>query len=380
MYENTGARAHVMAAELIDAGVDVAGVYKRLYEDMPFAKLELLSRALAHVERYDDGALTIARLTRDDFRCAGAEESYSEGVIDHLRSVAGTKVAAISRELLADGNAHRPQEGLAARHRRRHRRQRDRARRAAAATAAPPASRRSSPTRTSSSSCASRSPRSCSPPDAPANRIPQGAGTARMRPMDGMILCDKPEGASSHDEVLRVRRALAGAKTGHAGTLDPFATGLLLVLVGRATRIARYILTLPKTYVTTARYGAMSSTGDPDGEIVQTGRVPPDPPPMPTGEIRQRPPAYSAIRIAGVRAYERRAARGGGRDARANRPRPSLRAALARGRRARRLRDRMRQRHLHPLARSPSSATPTASRCAARASARGASTPPTARR
>jgi tRNA pseudouridine55 synthase len=123
--------------------------------------------------------------------------------------------------------------------------------------------------------------------------------------MDGMILCDKPEGASSHDEVLRVRRALKGAKTGHAGTLDPFATGLLLVLVGKATRIARYVLTLPKTYVTTARYGALSSTGDPYGEIVQTGRIPPDPPPLPTGAVTQRPPAYSAIRIAGVRAYER---------------------------------------------------------------------------
>ena len=123
--------------------------------------------------------------------------------------------------------------------------------------------------------------------------------------MDGMILCDKPAGVSSHDEVLRVRRALAGAKTGHAGTLDPFATGLLLVLVGRATRIARYVLTLPKTYVTTARYGALSSTGDPDGEIVQTGRIPLDPPPLPTGAVRQRPPAYSAIRVGGVRAYER---------------------------------------------------------------------------
>jgi tRNA pseudouridine55 synthase len=123
--------------------------------------------------------------------------------------------------------------------------------------------------------------------------------------MDGMILCDKPEGASSHDEVLRVRRALRGAKTGHAGTLDPFATGLLLVLAGRATRIARYLLTLPKTYVTTARYGALSSTGDPDGEIVATGRIPPDPPDLPTGDFMQRPPAYSAIRIGGVRAYER---------------------------------------------------------------------------
>jgi tRNA pseudouridine55 synthase len=123
--------------------------------------------------------------------------------------------------------------------------------------------------------------------------------------MDGMILCDKPAGASSHDEVLRVRRALKGAKTGHAGTLDPFATGLLLVLVGRATRIARYVLTLPKTYVTVARFGALSSTGDPGGDIVETGRIPPDPPPLPTGAVRQRPPAYSAIRIAGVRAYQR---------------------------------------------------------------------------
>ena len=174
MYENTGARAHVMAAELIDAGVDVADVYKRLYEDMPFAKLELLARALAHVERYDDGALTFTRLTRDDFRSAGAEESYSEGVIDHLRSVAGTKVAAISRELLADGTRH-------TRSARRSRcappattstSARSRAPGAGAATAAPPASRRSSPTRTSSRSCASRSPPSCSPAAATVGTVP----------------------------------------------------------------------------------------------------------------------------------------------------------------------------------------------------------------
>jgi bifunctional oligoribonuclease and PAP phosphatase NrnA len=102
MYENTGVRAHVMAAELIDAGVDVHGIFRRLYEGMPAGKLELLSRALAHVQRFDDGALTFAQLTRDDFRLAGAEESYSEGIIDHLRSVDGTKVAALARELLDD--------------------------------------------------------------------------------------------------------------------------------------------------------------------------------------------------------------------------------------------------------------------------------------
>src|SRR5215471_1903382 len=123
--------------------------------------------------------------------------------------------------------------------------------------------------------------------------------------MDGIVLCDKPAGRSSHDEVLRVRRALDGAKTGHAGTLDPFATGLLPVLVGKATRIARYLHLLPKTYETVAQLGALSSTGDPTGEITHTGNVPPDPPSLPTGELRQTPPAYSAVRVDGVRAYER---------------------------------------------------------------------------
>jgi phosphoesterase RecJ-like protein len=99
MYENTGVRAHVMAAELIDAGVDVHGIYRRLYEGMPYAKLELLARALAHVQRFDEGRLTFTRLTRDDFSLSGAEDSYSEGIIDHLRSVEGTKVAALAREL-----------------------------------------------------------------------------------------------------------------------------------------------------------------------------------------------------------------------------------------------------------------------------------------
>ena len=123
--------------------------------------------------------------------------------------------------------------------------------------------------------------------------------------MDGMILCDKPAGASSHDEVLRVRRALAGAKTGHAGTLDPFATGLLLVLVGRATKSQRTLMELPKRYEAVARLGATSNTGDTEGEVTETGRIPSDPPPLPTGEIRQRPPAFSAVKIAGERAYLR---------------------------------------------------------------------------
>jgi phosphoesterase RecJ-like protein len=99
MYENTGPRAHEMAAELIEAGVDVQAVYRRLYEETPLAKLTLLALALEKLRRFDSGELTLASLGIEDFERAGAEESLSEGIIDHLRAVQGTKVAALVREL-----------------------------------------------------------------------------------------------------------------------------------------------------------------------------------------------------------------------------------------------------------------------------------------
>ncbi|TML29124.1 MAG: bifunctional oligoribonuclease/PAP phosphatase NrnA [Actinobacteria bacterium] len=114
MYENTGTRAHLMAAELIAAGVDVHEMYRRLYEGIPYGKLELLARALANVERYDDGRLTITRLTASDYAQTGAEENYSEGVVDHLRSVEGTAVAALVRDLLGAERAGRRKVSLRA--------------------------------------------------------------------------------------------------------------------------------------------------------------------------------------------------------------------------------------------------------------------------
>lgn len=127
--------------------------------------------------------------------------------------------------------------------------------------------------------------------------------------MEGVLLIDKPAGMTSHDVVAAVRGRLGGVKTGHAGTLDPFATGLLLVLLGRATKLQSRLMGLPKSYEVTAQLGARSSTGDPEGEIEPTGRIPPDPPPLPVGQIRQRPPVYSAVKVEGQRAY-RRARRG----------------------------------------------------------------------
>jgi len=125
----------------------------------------------------------------------------------------------------------------------------------------------------------------------------------------GVLLIDKPPGVTSHDVVAAVKRALGGPKVGHAGTLDPFATGLLIVLVGPATKAQSRFMSLPKRYETIARLGARSSTGDPEGEITVTGVLPADPPELPTGEVRQRPPRHSAVKVQGQRAY-RRARRG----------------------------------------------------------------------
>ncbi|HTD08398.1 MAG TPA: tRNA pseudouridine(55) synthase TruB [Solirubrobacteraceae bacterium] len=123
--------------------------------------------------------------------------------------------------------------------------------------------------------------------------------------MDGLLLIDKPAGMSSHDVVAVVRRSLGGIRTGHAGTLDPFATGLLLVLIGRATKTQSAMMSLPKRYETVAQLGALSSTGDTEGEITWTRKLPPEQPELPTGELRQRPPVYSAVKIDGERAYKR---------------------------------------------------------------------------
>jgi phosphoesterase RecJ-like protein len=102
MYENASATAHRMAAELIEAGVQPHVVYRELYEDLPFRRLQLLQRALASVERHDDGVLTIAHLTKGDYEATGALETDSEGVVDHMRAVEGTRVAVLVRELLSD--------------------------------------------------------------------------------------------------------------------------------------------------------------------------------------------------------------------------------------------------------------------------------------
>lgn len=125
---------------------------------------------------------------------------------------------------------------------------------------------------------------------------------------DGVLLVDKPAGMTSHDVVALARRSLGTRRVGHAGTLDPFATGLLVLLVGRATRLARFIEDEPKVYDATIQFGSETDTDDLTGDVVRAA----DPPDVSavdagiralTGTIEQLPPAYSAKKVAGQRAY-----------------------------------------------------------------------------
>ncbi|HEX6702212.1 MAG TPA: tRNA pseudouridine(55) synthase TruB [Gaiellaceae bacterium] len=130
--------------------------------------------------------------------------------------------------------------------------------------------------------------------------VPRGLSPA------GLVLVDKPAGPSSF-AIVRDVRSRTGARAGHAGTLDPFATGLLLVLLGRATKLAGRFVGLDKRYVTDVDLTATSSTGDPEGELEP--REPPGPEELEAalarlrGEVELPVPAYSAVKIGGERAY-----------------------------------------------------------------------------
>jgi tRNA pseudouridine55 synthase len=126
--------------------------------------------------------------------------------------------------------------------------------------------------------------------------------------VDGVLLVDKPEGMTSHDVVAVARRALGTRRVGHTGTLDPFATGLLVLLVGHATRLLPYVDGEPKVYEATIRFGVETDTGDPTGVPVREAPLPSptgvaEAVAQLTGPIDQVPPAYSAKQVGGVRAY-----------------------------------------------------------------------------
>jgi tRNA pseudouridine55 synthase len=126
--------------------------------------------------------------------------------------------------------------------------------------------------------------------------------------VSGLLLVDKPAGITSHDVVAIVRRVVGSQRVGHTGTLDPFATGLLVVLVGRGTRLIPYIDGEPKVYDATIRFGSETDTDDATGQTTRESDVPEDAAievaiAKLTGAIDQVPPSYSAKKVAGTRAY-----------------------------------------------------------------------------
>ncbi|HEX9235866.1 MAG TPA: tRNA pseudouridine(55) synthase TruB [Actinomycetota bacterium] len=129
-------------------------------------------------------------------------------------------------------------------------------------------------------------------------------------PPSGLLLIDKPGGSTSHDAVARVRRSLGVRKVGHAGTLDPMATGLLVMGVGRGTRLLRFLGDLPKVYEGSSVLGVETTTLDADGDVTRTAPVNVTPADLLaamsalTGEIEQAPPAYSAVKVGGERLYK----------------------------------------------------------------------------
>ena len=131
-----------------------------------------------------------------------------------------------------------------------------------------------------------------------------------MSDPEGVLLVDKPGGMTSHDVVDVVRRRLGTRKVGHAGTLDPMATGLLVLGVGRATRLLRFLGALPKTYEGTARLGVETTTLDADGEVTAERPVTATEAEIRAamaslvGDSMQSPPAYSAVKVGGRKLYE----------------------------------------------------------------------------
>ena len=310
------------------------------------------------VERHDDGAITIAHLTKSDYEETGALETDSEGVVDHMRAVEGTRVAVLVRELLVR-RPRRDAQGVAC----------------APPTASVDVSRVARAfgggghPQAAGFSTAVPFPELVEP--APRARARAARGRLAPLPMDGVLLRAKPAGVTSHDVVAEraPRAARAARRSAMPGTLDPFATGLLLVLVGRATRAQRFLMGLPKTYRAVARLGLDVDTGDRDGELTETGRLP-EPLEIPVGRAAAAP--------AGLLGREGgRAARLRAGAARARTPEldaapghgPPRRAALARGR-ARRVRDRVLRRAPTCARSSPTWATPTATSSSGPRSAR----------
>ena len=258
-YANTTPKALRLAAELVEAGADVHRVFQGVYENVQFAKLKLLARALERAQVYEGGALVVSYLLRGDFAEVGAAEPYSEGIIDYLRAVEGAIVSVLIREPpRSDGPTRR-------------------------------VSLRSSTDEVDVSAIARKSGGGGHRQAAGFSselsieeitdfirREYRRAGVVCRRALEpaGIVARSTSRRGPSSFAVIAELRRRTGARTGHAGTLDPFATGLLLVFSGWATKLQPCFVGLDKRYVTEVDLTATTATGDPEGEVVERHEPP----------------------------------------------------------------------------------------------------------
>ena len=265
-YSNTTPKALRLAAELVEAGADLQQIFQGVYESMPFPKMLLLARALDRAALYEEGRVVVSYLVRSDFGEVGAVEPYSEGIIDVLRAVEGAELAALIREPPRDGT---PARKISLRS------SSDRIDVSAIARA-----------RAGGSSAGGRFSSDLSIDEITAFivaafaacRPPRADGGAGRGDSEGSR-ADRRDPRRQACRAVLIRRARGRAvpdraKTGHAGTLDPFATGLLMLLSGRATTMASCFVGLPKRYLTDVDLSRRTTTGDPEGEPLNAHDAP----------------------------------------------------------------------------------------------------------
>ena len=307
-YANTTPKALRLAADLVEAGADVHRVFQGVYENVQFAKLKLLARALERAQVLEGGEIVVSHLVRGDFEAVGATEPYSEGIIDVLRAVEGSLVSALIREPPRDGAP--AAQGVAALARStRSTSARSRASRAAEATAQAAGF-------SSELSVEEITEFIVREVSAQVGSAASGNAAARAARRAGSSSSTSPPGRR-RSRSSRRRGGETRARTGHAGTLDPFATGLLLVLSGAATRLQPQFVGLAKRYETEIDLSARTSTGDVEGERID----------------EHEPPAADELEAAARRPPRRGRAADSRRLRGEDRRRARVRAPSARGRR-----------------------------------------------
>ena len=312
-FSNATPRAFDAAAELVRLGARPEQIAGWLYESRPPGAVRLLGEVLETLELHCEQRIASVRLELDMFDRAGAAQTDSEGLIDHPRSIRGVEAVALFRE--------RPVGDVKVSLRSRGR-----------VDVGAIASRRGGGGHRNAAGCliGSREDESgvIAELGAAVEATAQfglhprhGAGGRHMTPrpaLHGLLLVDKRPGGTSHDVVRAARRALGERKIGHCGTLDPNATGLLLLTVGRSTRLTRFLIGAPKVYEGEIRFGIATDTYDAAGEVTREGSVADLTHERVVqamcgfeGQQHQLPPLYSAKKIGGRKYYEL-ARRGGG--------------------------------------------------------------------